>query len=220
MTVSLDLWTVRRGAVGQALWHMARDPRTMASMPGLRFHKSLGTGAGRRFTAADADLRQWALLTVWDGDQGPLDGLRAQWDEISVRHSRFTLSPIASHGRWSGQEPFRADPAVSKWDEAVAAITRAKVRIRQWREFQRAIPPVAARLADEPDLLFRIGIGEAPIGLQGTFSVWRSAGALRDFAYRQPEHVAVIDQTRLTNWYSEELFARFAVLDVSGDPRW
>ncbi|MEI2717802.1 MAG: hypothetical protein V9E98_12585, partial [Candidatus Nanopelagicales bacterium] len=58
------------------------------------------------------------------------------------------------------------------------------------------------------------------IGLQGTFSVWRDAAALRSFAYESPEHVAVIEQTRSTGWYSEELFARFAVVDVSGDSPW
>ena len=67
MTVTLDVWRIRGSAVARAFWHMARDPRTMRDMPGLSFHKSLGTGAGRRFTAADADLRQWALLTVWTG---------------------------------------------------------------------------------------------------------------------------------------------------------
>ena len=50
------------------------------------------------------------------------------------------------------------------------------------------MPPVAAALADQAGLLYRIGIGEAPIGLQGTFSVWRDAAAIRDFAYRLPVH--------------------------------
>ena len=71
-----------------------------------------------------------------------------------------------------------------------------------------------------PGVLFRMGIGEAPVGLQGTFSVWRDSSALRDFAYREPAHAAVIERTTRTGWYAEDLFARFAVLDVTGDPRW
>ena len=63
-------------------------------------------------------------------------------------------------------------------------------------------------------------IGEAPIGLQGTFSVWQDQQAVRDFAYALPAHRAVIEQTRQTGWYSEELFARFAVTDIAGDRLW
>jgi hypothetical protein len=61
-----------------------------------------------------------------------------------------------------------------------------------------------------------IGIGEAPIGLQGTFSLWRSAAALNEFAYRRPAHTDVIQRTDRERWYAEELFARFAVRSVSG----
>ena len=220
MTVLLDLWTVRTAAVGRAFVRMARDPRTLSALPGLRFHKSLGTGAGRRFTARDADLRQWALLTVWDADPGPMGPITAKWQRLATGHTRFTMVPIASHGRWSGVQPFDPDPTARNWAGPIAAITRARVRTGQWRAFQRAVPAVAAVLDDQPGLLFRIGIGEAPIGLQGTFSVWENGDALRAFAYDLPAHRAVIEQTRRTGWYSEDLFARFAITDVAGDRQW
>jgi hypothetical protein len=219
MTVVLDVWTVRTRAIGRALWRMAVDPVTLRRTPGLQFHKSLGTGAGRTFTASDADLRQWALLTCWSGPPRDLPA-RRRWDELATQHTRFTLGTIASHGQWSGHEPFTPDPALQRWDGPVAAITRARVRTRQWRTFQGAVPPVARALTTQPGLLYRIGIGEAPIGLQGTFSVWRDAAAIRDFAYALPAHRAVIQQTRDTGWYAEELFARFAVLELSGDQPW
>lgn len=220
MTVVLDVWTVRPTAVPRAFWRMARDPRVLTGVTNLDFHKSLGTGTGKRFTARDADLRQWALLTCWSGPDTGLAPTMRRWDALAQRHTRFTMAPIASHGQWSGSEPFPRDPAHTKHDGPIAAITRARVRTGLWRTFQRAVPPVADALRNQPGLLYRIGIGEAPIGLQGTFSVWRDAAALRSFAYQQPEHLAVIEQTRDTGWYREELFARFAVLDVSGDPPW
>jgi hypothetical protein len=74
-----------------------------------------------------------------------------------------------------------------------------------------------AELHQAPGLLARFGVGEAPIGWQGTISVWRSATDLVRFAYRQPGHRAVIERTASTGWYAEELFARFAVLGVHGD---
>ncbi|NCU78506.1 MAG: spheroidene monooxygenase, partial [Actinobacteria bacterium] len=57
---------------------------------------------------------------------------------------------------------------------------------------------------------------EAPIGLQGTFSIWDSGSALRQFAYKGAAHTDAIKATSLNNWYSEELFARFAVIQERG----
>lgn len=220
MTVLLDVWRVPARRVPSALWRMARDPFTLARLPGLTFHKSLGTGAGKSFTAADADLHQWALLSVWSSDPLVLQPTLSRWRRLAETHTRFELRTIATHGLWSGAAPFITDPALRTWDGPVAAITRARVRTAQWRTFQKAVPPVAGILDHQPGLLYRIGIGEAPVGLQGTFSVWQDSAALRHFAYSQPEHKAVIEQTRSTGWYSEDLFARFAVVGIGGDAPW
>jgi hypothetical protein len=67
-----------------------------------------------------------------------------------------------------------------------------------------------------PGLVAAIGIGEAPIGLQGTFSLWESGAAIRDFAYKGAAHQKAIADTSAYNWYSEELFARFAVRELRG----
>jgi hypothetical protein len=75
---------------------------------------------------------------------------------------------------------------------------------------------VSADLHTHPGLRAAVGIGEAPVGLQGTFSVWDDAGALREFAHRSAPHVAVVQRTTQVGWYAEELFARFAVVAVEG----
>ena len=61
------------------------------------------------------------------------------------------------------------------------------------------------------------GIGEAPLGWQGTVSIWRRPADLVRFAYRHPEHQRAIERTPATGWYAEELFARFAVVGIAGD---
>jgi hypothetical protein len=65
-------------------------------------------------------------------------------------------------------------------------------------------------------LRFAVGVGEAPIGLQGTFSVWTDAAALNDFAYGRAAHQVAIRRTEEEQWYAEELFARFAVVHAAG----
>jgi hypothetical protein len=64
-----------------------------------------------------------------------------------------------------------------------------------------------------------MGIGEAPIGLQGTLSVWEDAASIRAFAYQGRAHAEVIEATVRENWYQEELFARFALLEQRGEFR-
>jgi hypothetical protein len=98
----------------------------------------------------------------------------------------------------------------------VAAVTRARLAVTRSATFWRAVPPVSADLAGRPGLRLAVGIGEAPVGLQGTFSLWESARALRDFAYAGAPHREVVERTEGERWYAEELFARFAVVDAAG----
>jgi hypothetical protein len=75
---------------------------------------------------------------------------------------------------------------------------------------------VSADLQRSPGLRFALGIGEAPVGLQGTFSVWDGDDALRSFAYDRAAHQRAIADTERLGWYAEELFARFRVLSATG----
>ena len=91
-------------------------------------------------------------------------------------------------------------------------VSRARVRNRHAFKFWRSVPPVVDSLKNSPGLLWSIGIGESPIGLQGTFSIWENQEAISNFAFKGQEHAKVIRQTREIGWYAEELFARFEVL--------
>jgi hypothetical protein len=103
-----------------------------------------------------------------------------------------------------------------RYDGPVAALTRARITARRTVQFWRSVPPVSTDLHRSTGLRLAIGIGEAPIGLQGTFSLWDSAASLTDFAHRRAPHQEAVRRTTELGWYSEELFARFAVLDVEG----
>lgn len=199
---------------------MAVDRWWLRRARGLRFHRLLGTGHGRSFQATDADPRTWALLTAWDS---PADSLAFEghatprgWRRIAEQEWRGDLRVLRARGRWAGREPFAPDPALVGWDGPVAAITRATIRPSHWPTFWRAVPPVVADLATAEGPTVRLGIGEAPVGVQGTFSIWPSAAALTDFAYRRAPHRAVIRQTDDTEWYAEDLFARLAVVAERG----
>jgi hypothetical protein len=217
--VTLTLWGVPPVAVPVATLRMALDRLHLRRTPGLRFAKLLGTGDGRTFTVRDADPLHWGLLAVWDDDVAAARFASAAtsraWDGLARERLDVALRPIASRGRWSGREPF-GDPVPRRVDGPVAALTRARIRASRTRGFWRSVPPVSQDLHTVPGLRLAVGIGEAPVGLQGTFSLWESSAPLVEFAHRRTAHAEVVARTAREGWYAEELFARFEVLEVTG----
>jgi hypothetical protein len=219
--VTFHLWGVARHHVPWAMSRMMLHRRPLRRVPGLRFARLLGTGHGRTFTPRDADPQHWALLASWDTsgqaeafDRGRLVG---EWDARCEERWRLGMTPVSSKGSWSRQAPF--GPATRDATTAAgpcAVLTRARLAPAKAFAFWDAVPPVAAAVADAPGLRFARGVGEAPIGLQATFSVWESQSAAARFAYHSPAHRAVIEQTSAAGWYAEQLFARFAVIEASG----
>jgi hypothetical protein len=217
--VTLHVWGVPARSVPAAVVRMAADRPALRRTPGLAFAKLLGTGSGRSFTVRDADPRHWAVLAAWDdaaaADRFEHGGTVARWRRLAEEEWSARLRPLSARGRWAGREPF-GRPRPQRWDGPVAAITRARLTPRTALSFWRAVPPVSTDLHESPGLRFALGIGEAPVGLQGTFSVWDSAADLNTFAYDRAPHAAVITRTAREGWYAEELFARLALLSAAG----
>ena len=223
-TVVLHVWGIHRRHVMRAMLLTALTPLGVRATGRPRFHKALGTGSGQTFTLRDADWTHWAMLTVWPdaASASNFDGswLARAWARRATEVLRVEMEPLASRGSWSRRQPFTgwSSPADNHEDHctAIAAITRARVKVRHWRTFSRAVPAVSADLHATNGPVFSLGIGEAPVGLQGTFSVWRNAADLHEFAYGRTAHRQAIKQTHATGWYAEELFARLRVVHCSG----
>jgi hypothetical protein len=222
--VSLHVWGVPPRRIPAALAAMATSRRTVNRAANLTFVKLLGTSAGPTFTPRGADLRHWAVLACWSDPRAVEAFERSafvhDWDrranpDDGGERLRVLMRPLSSRGQWSERLPF-GSPTAQPYDGPVAALTRARLRTSRTAQFWRAVPAVSARLATAPGLRAAIGIGEAPVGLQGTFSLWDDAEALQAFAYGTPEHADVVRRTPSVGWYREELFARFAVLEASG----
>lgn len=217
MKTVLYFWRVKKRYIPIAFFYMATNKLRLKRESGIKFIKLLGTGKGETFTPKDADPLRWGLLvTVSDQKIDELDHSKviSGWQKISTSEYRIILKPISSHGLWSKKQPFEQERI--EWSGKVAAITRARIVWRKNFIFWSAVPPVTASLHKSQGLISAIGIGEAPIGLQGTFSIWENGAKLREFAYQGQAHRAAIKATSEENWYSEELFARFAVLQERG----
>ena len=217
MIVVAYFWQIEKKRIPFALSRMALNRRAVRAFPGVTFSKLLGCGTGERFTPSDADPLRWGIFIVIEEDQVDAfdkSSVVTKWRKNSRSEFRALLSPISSHGQWSKKEPFSVSTKAS--DGAIVAITRARISFLGNFRFWKAVPPVTTSLHNSPGLISAIGIGEAPIGLQGTFSLWESGQALRNFAYKGEAHTQVIADTKKYQWYSEELFARFAVLELRG----
>ncbi len=217
--VTVHLWRVPPRHVPTAVAHMALDRLPLRGTPGLRFAKLLGTGTGRTFHFRDADPLRWGLLAAWGSteDAARFESSRVAggWTRVADEHWRGDLVPLASRGRWARREPF-GRPTPRRLAGPVASVTRARLTPHALRTFWSAVPPVSAALQTAPGLRLALGIGEAPVGLQGTFSVWDSTASLLAFATRGQAHADVVRRTPEERWYAEELFARFAVVGGRG----
>jgi hypothetical protein len=185
---------------------------------GLVFWRLLGTGSGSD-TSQGANLKRTAFFAVWQNEQCLQQFL--DHHPIAQRWKRadeswhVKLRGAGGHGSWRG---FAVAHELVQGETGgpIAMITRADVRSRSWRAFRRAGEPVNIELHQSEGLLAVVGIGEAPIGRLGTFSLWSSLEAMRRFATQAPRHQAVVERTRNEQWYGEELFARFEPYDSAG----
>jgi hypothetical protein len=218
MITVIYFWKIKRINIPFALFRMAIDRTLLRRSKGVTFAKMLGCGKGETFTPSDADPTRWGCLVVIpESELNTLDNsltVRA-WRKSCLSEFRVVLDPIAATGLWSKQKPFEPS-APANFDGQVVAITRARIKASQTMRFFKSVPPVTASLHSSPGLISTIGIGEAPIGLQGTFSLWGSMQAIKDFAYKGAAHQKAIAQTSQFEWYAEELFARFAVREIRG----
>ena len=139
-----------------------------------------------------------------------------------------SLALLSGHGRWGGRDvladlrrprlPLVRGPALRRRPPTGRPGRRPHPRHRPsvaLAPVPRVPPARVGELAGARGLRAAVGIGEAPVGLQATFSIWSDAAAVAAFA-RSPEHRAVVRRTREEGWYGEELFARFTPLGSTG----
>jgi spheroidene monooxygenase len=218
-TTALSLFRFSR--LRARLWvlgQMALARPALRRIPGLEFARLCGSGTGEGFTPRP-NTAVWAILSVWS------DGARAReavegealfrrWRARADESYTLFLEPYAARGAWGGVAPFAPQGRAAG---PVAALTRASVRPSRALRFWRRVPAISARIGADPNVVFKIGIGEVPLLHQVTFSVWPDAARMAAFARTGP-HAEAIAAVRAGAWFSEELYARFRLAGTVG--RW
>ena len=199
---------------------MGLAPARFGRIDGLSFARLMGSGAGNGFSLWP-NFGVYAFVGHW-ADVASADAFFEADEWLAAVRARaahlitWKLEATMSHGAWGGKNPFT--PRLDAYDPAgpVAVITRATIHPHKLPEFWRKVPATSRSVADYPERLLSVGIGEYPIFMQATFSVWTSGQAMTDFAYQGTHHREVVKLTRQRGWYREELFSRFRILNVEG----
>jgi spheroidene monooxygenase len=204
------LWGWSRFVVGTA---------PLRGVPGLRFAKLLGSGAGGSFGLTPSASIQ-GLFCVFDDDDaadafaGARGALQA-WRERARECFTVRLRAFSSRGTWSGTP--LAIAAATPAAGPVAALTRASIRPSRMAAFWRMQPAAERSLHGAPGCRLAVGLGEAPLLRQATFSVWDSVDAMDAYA-RHGAHQSAIRASAAGAFFSESMFVRFVPYDARG--RW
>jgi hypothetical protein len=202
-----------------AFKQMRQATAVLKKVEGLSFTKLLGSGGKQGFGILP-DWGLYGLLGVWNNADAAHNffnhhPLLLDFKSRSICYQHIFLEPLSSHGKWDGQEPF-ANPK-QKTAGKIAVITRAKIKLSKLWQFWRFVSPASKDMQNKDGLIFSVGIGEIPLIQQATFSIWENSEKMMQYAYKSPQHTQVIQKTKELNWYSEALFARFAVEGTEGN---
>lgn len=218
-TVSLSLF--RFASIPARIWalgQMGAARLDFMRMPEVGFFKLCGSGTGEGFTPRP-NTAVWAILATWPDAQTARHRIETapvfrRWRARAAECWTILLEPTSARGRWSGVQPFTPGDGANAGP--VVALTRATMRLSTFLRFWRRVPDISAAIGRDPDVIFKIGIGEVPLLHQVTFSIWPDAAAMARFARGNGPHGRAIEAVRTEGWFAEELYARFRILDDWG----
>jgi hypothetical protein len=209
-------------APASVLWgwsRLVRGPGALRGTPGLRFARVLGSGHEGRFGLRPSRSVQ-GLFAVFADEASAADfadrhPLVAAYRRRARDCALLLLRATSSRGSWGGCTIAAAPDAGPAGP--VASLTRASIRPLRAARFWRRAPPAQASLEAAAGCRFAIGLGEAPLLRQATFSLWDSTAAMDAYA-RSGAHQQAIRAAYGETYFSESMFVRFTPLRLDG--RW
>jgi hypothetical protein len=211
-----------RGARLRAMLRLMLGKWALRKMPGVTFCKMLGSGRDGGFLPAPSLDRQGLLCVFSDRASADAflatsrfaEGCRRGADEFLA----IILSTRSCRGFWAGAQPFGIDQtatAASNLSGPVVSLTRASIRPVKASRFWKHAPGSQDSLLAANGCLLSVGLGEAPVLRQATFTMWEDEKAMTAYA-RTGAHLEAIRQAKAGDFFSESLFAKFDPLLVTG----
>jgi hypothetical protein len=188
------------------------------SVAGLRYAETVVT-ARQGGSGIPLYPGRFAMIAAWDGDDALDDFARSDHPLAGplVGGWHVRLQPLRVSGAWPAMPglPDRQLPVED--DEPVVVLTLGRPRLTRLRPFLRSAGPAEEEVVAAPGLLASLGLARPP-RLVSTFSIWRSAAAMRDYSYRDGgAHMAAVQADRERPFHHESAFVRFRPYRSEGE---
>ena len=204
-------------AVPWGLSRLVLGESALGPVPGLRFARVLGSGRGGGFGLMPGFDHQGLMCFFDDEDSARSFATQAPLMRAYREHACESLCALlratSCRGSWGGAA--LAVTAIAQSDLPMATLTRASIRVRHAARFWRHAPATHDSIARAEGCRLAVGLGEAPLLRQATFSVWDNAHAMENYA-RSGAHLTAIQGAHREGWFSESMFVRFAPIDLRG----
>ncbi len=218
-TVSLSFF--RFGSPMARLWaltQMGAARFTLPRTPDIGFWKLLGSGTGEGFTPIP-NTTIYAILATWPDEETARKSLSTaptykRYCKWAEENWTVFLAATSVRGAWSNSTPF--EQSATETSGPLAALTRATIKPSIAAKFWKRVPDISDMIGADPNVIFKIGVGEVPWLHQVTFSIWPNKHAMAEFARRDGPHARAISAVRGGSWFREELYARFRILGTHG----
>jgi len=203
-------------------------------VPGLTMVKVMGSGHQGGFSLRPSATHQGLICTFSHLDlaekflQGPavqayrerarecwtgvlkVQSARGHWDKQAWQASSAEAMGDQDQAQAQAHELSQAQPA-----GPFAVLTRASILPTKAMAFWRYAPAAQADLDKSPGCLLAMGLGEAPLVRQCTFSLWQDTAAMLNYAHQGAHQVASAAAYK-HQFFSESLFVRMQVLQMAG----
>lgn len=224
VVVLLDYW---RQHQAWGWFRLASGSLGVKTHPGLQFAKVMGSGHEGGFTLRPSATHQ-GVVAVFDHLRGAIDFVQHPYVTEARKRARESWVGVmridSVRGHWDGVEwaHTRSDQCeleggvtMSAHADRLAVLTRASIRPAKAMAFWRHAPTAQADLHLAQGCEIAMGLGEAPLVRQCTFSLWEKPSDMVRFAH-DGAHRSAIESANRNGFFNESLFVRMKLLAMNG----
>jgi hypothetical protein len=206
MIVSIHIADVRPREAAEVLLRPPRPGR----VPGLTYSETTTTAPLGEPLLPPRQLGRVGMIAAWESDEA-LE--RFSQSHPFARHLaagwQVRLQPLRVFGAWAEMPGLPARSLPVEDEEPVGVLTLGRLRLRRIAAFRRSAAPAEAGAIASPALLAGTGLARPP-RLVATFSLWRGAAAMREYATGAGgSHHAAVAADRARPFHHESAFVRF-----------
>jgi spheroidene monooxygenase len=214
------------------LWGWLRIIQGTSALQGVRgllFSKVMGSGHEGGFVLRPSPSHQ-GLICIFDRVASVKDFLQSElitayrsnarefvWGMYSISSAKGLWDGVAWGVTGTDALDLSYSPKASDDSTTIAVLTRASIRPAHAVAFWRFAPTTQKDLPASKGCMLAMGMGEAPLVRQCTFSVWRSLDDVNSYA-RHGAHQKAIETSYRKDFFSESMFVRMRPLEIHG--RW